>query len=117
MEPLDIEDGAFYKVVQLYIGDEPIIGLGDVHKKHSQILEALLTERKLPFTSNKNKPRIEGTGYKVVGMGHMSRDAEHILLHSVSIDYGIGIDPVHARRLQELGAFNKYQVEIKQYAL
>ena len=50
-------------------------------------------------------------------MGYILRHDDCVALYGFSMDYNIGIDPVHVQRLQDLGAFNGYEVEIKQNPL
>ena len=101
------------KIVQAYVGESPILILPQKDSGHSRMLEDFLKARsivyetmpppnnpQLPF----HVPKLEGSNYRVVGMGMMSIDGQSkqcFGLGGFSIGYNIGIDKTHAKLVRE----------------
>lgn len=128
MKNLDVPGTAdIYRVAQIYIGKnrEPwIIGKEDPIKS-TQLLEGILTEKKLPIAWKPIKfgeetamvPSLEGANgeYKVVGLSPFIKiGGKYIFLggfDSESLIYGnIGVDEAHLKAFQQLNPDFNYEI-------
>lgn len=116
MDPLIVLDSHDFicgKAIQLYIDKNPIIVLGET-LKHSELLEEVLEKYNIPFESVKNRPKILGERYELVGVSWAIMFPPKITLSNGSNIYQMGPSSTHA---SEWMARNpSIIIEIEKYA-
>ncbi|HZX45336.1 MAG TPA: hypothetical protein VFF28_06670 [Candidatus Nanoarchaeia archaeon] len=100
------EDELLHKVIQLYVGDRPVLRIGDPLLRHYKILEIVLTELGITFDRINKKdiwvPKLSGDGYLVAGMGRCVYSDGQLVLTGDSEFYQKGIDIGHMEKCKQL---------------
>ncbi|MBI4177547.1 MAG: hypothetical protein HY516_04230 [Candidatus Aenigmarchaeota archaeon] len=98
-----------FKIVQLYVDGEPYMRFGDAHGIHGHILREALDVLGIRYGTMKNRqgydiPLAKGEKYRASGMGHayVVPRLKRAALSNNSLDYQIGIDVEHAKRIAVL---------------
>ena len=92
----EMELGKDYKVIQLTINEKPTIIFGNQDNYHSEILEAYLLEKQIPYTKTKVEatpnpgPAKEAEEYQITGAGRSNFDGVTLMLKDNSTGYNIG---------------------------
>ena len=96
-----------YKVIQLYLREEPMLAIGPLEKRHRQILDNILdqsgvTERPRERIQGMPVAARRGPEYSVAGMGRVffrpeEREAE---FYGASTDYEMNISEEHLEALR-----------------
>jgi len=105
------------KAVQLYIGEIPILAIGELEPFHGELLDKVLAEEKILFerrilNDGTAYAQLEGKGYRVVGMGMADLweiSQKIINLSGESSGYEIGIDKEHA---EKIGKLLKFEIKV-----
>ena len=109
---LPVEMGLENKVVQLYVGNTPILVCapakeGERENFHRDILWGVLNELRLPFMTidfSEDKtfklgPNKQSNSYQVVGMGYCKMEQGKYKFYGISKNYNIGINEEHLRSI------------------
>jgi len=98
-----------YKVAQLSVRDQTCLCFGAEWNSHGAILMHALHAAGIGYRTIQGKsgypvPALEGSLYKVYGLGMAQVDIAHkqAAFYGSSFDYGIGIDPEHLKSIQLL---------------
>jgi len=110
----------YYKVVQLYIGNEPHFCFSEKDMEyHWEILSSVLRQLGIAcqtvqgYLSRRQIPTPAGAGYRCPGMGRVMIEIEgnqkHAGFYGNSGDYDMTIDPDHVERMKLL--FPEWDIE------
>ncbi|MBI3413187.1 MAG: hypothetical protein HY051_03850 [Candidatus Aenigmarchaeota archaeon] len=98
-----------FKVVQLYVDDEPYLRFGSADSIHGHILADCLDKLKVPYHTMPNQdgdeiPIAEGERYRASGMGYgiVLPELTEVSFLGNSADYQIGIDADHLQKIREI---------------
>lgn len=99
-----------YKVIQLFIEDEPHVVIGDCLDYHGIILKRFLDENNIPYETrsdewtSKEIPLVSGDNYKAVGMGNGNiwPKQKKAIFEQKSMSYGLLINKAHLDKIREL---------------
>ena len=114
---IDLPESGTFKVVQIYVGNEPYLPFGETNDYHVNILKKFLESKNIEFKPDSefgdNLPPLIGTGYGVVGMGYFYIYDKQLVFSGSSSDYGIGINPEHIEKCKPYFKDNDLEIKIK----
>jgi len=96
------DEHGLFTVVQMYIGDSPVLAIANNTRTHGEVLEEVLRSNNLRYESvnlnGDNVPATSGNGYRVVGMGALEIDITGHKFGGKSCSYKLEIDEGHLKQ-------------------
>lgn len=114
---IELPQNGYFKVVQIYVGNEPYLPFGEMNKYHRDILKKFLESKNIDFDirieMGNELPLEIGKGYAVAGMGHFYIFDKKVVFTGESSDYGTGINPKHIEKCKPYFKDNDLEIKIK----
>ena len=114
----EIPENGQHKVVQVFANNQPILLIGEIHRRHGDILADFLKSHGMSYEPEPNvlysMPRLFGLDYVVVGMGFLLRHARGIAFNGRSSDYRLGINAEHINACRQRSLFPR-ELTVKAY--